>query len=168
MKYIPQPAAVEAVQWTGQNADEVQAFLHNGHPHSAAGWVKGIYVEVGSPIGLRVASEGDWIIKDANGDFTTCKPDIFAATYSPVDISLADSEPDTSPMGIAGTTNPDGTVNVAVGFLFHGALPAGADLPVLARDAMKEYVARPTYIGEPFHSSNGLSLDIALFGQDGE
>jgi len=35
--------------------------------------------------GDMMAQEGDWIIKGVKGEFYPCKPDIFAATYEPVD-----------------------------------------------------------------------------------
>jgi hypothetical protein len=31
------------------------------------------------------AYPGDWIIKGVKGEFYSCKPDIFAATYEPVE-----------------------------------------------------------------------------------
>ena len=31
------------------------------------------------------AAPGDWIIKGVQGEFYPCKPDIFAATYEPVE-----------------------------------------------------------------------------------
>lgn len=34
---------------------------------------------------------GDWIIKGVKGEFYPCKPDIFAATYDPVDDPACDS-----------------------------------------------------------------------------
>jgi hypothetical protein len=35
--------------------------------------------------GTMKASPGDWIIKGVGGEFYPCKPDIFAATYEPVE-----------------------------------------------------------------------------------
>lgn len=35
--------------------------------------------------GTMVASNGDWIIRGVKGELYPCKPDIFAATYEPVD-----------------------------------------------------------------------------------
>lgn len=32
------------------------------------------------------ASYGDWIIRGVNGEFYPCKPDIFEATYDPVEV----------------------------------------------------------------------------------
>lgn len=34
----------------------------------------------------KVAHVGDWIIKDANGKFDICEPDIFEATYEPAEV----------------------------------------------------------------------------------
>lgn len=84
MKFKKKPVTIDAVQWTGENAEEIQTFLFDGHPHAAAGWVKGIYVEIGTLEGLMVASQGDWIIKGVKGEFYPCKPDIFEATYEAV------------------------------------------------------------------------------------
>jgi len=81
MKFRKKPVVIDAMQWTGENSDEIQTFLHDGHPHAAAGWVKGRYVEIGTLEGLMVASVGDWIIRGVQGEFYPCKPEIFAATY---------------------------------------------------------------------------------------
>lgn len=35
--------------------------------------------------GVMTANPGDWIIRGVKGEFYPCKPDIFAATYEPVD-----------------------------------------------------------------------------------
>lgn len=32
-----------------------------------------------------MASPGDWIIRDVKGECYPCKPDVFAATYEPVE-----------------------------------------------------------------------------------
>lgn len=84
MRFTKKPVEIDACQWTGENAEEIQTFLHHGHPHAAAGWVKGSYVEIGTLEGLMVASPGDWIIKGIKGEFYPCKPDIFEATYDRV------------------------------------------------------------------------------------
>ena len=35
--------------------------------------------------GVMIANPGDWIIKGVQGEFYPCKPDIFEATYEPVE-----------------------------------------------------------------------------------
>ena len=42
------------------------------------------YVKIETPKGTMKASVGDYIIKDVNGEFYPCKPDIFAKTYEEV------------------------------------------------------------------------------------
>jgi hypothetical protein len=37
--------------------------------------------------GVMLAVEGDWIIRGIKGEFYPCKPDIFEATYEPVETS---------------------------------------------------------------------------------
>lgn len=81
MKFRKKPVVVDAIQWTGDNEEEVQTFLFNGHQYAADGWVKGQYVEIGTLEGLMVASIGDWIIRGVKGEHYPCKPDIFEATY---------------------------------------------------------------------------------------
>lgn len=84
-RFRKKPVVIDAVQWTGENGADVQAFLSNGHPYAAEGWVKGRYVEIGTLEGLMVASIGDWIIRGVKGECYPCKADIFAATYEAVE-----------------------------------------------------------------------------------
>lgn len=41
---------------------------------------------IGTLEGEMRASVGDWIIRGVQGEVYPCKPDIFAATYEPVDV----------------------------------------------------------------------------------
>ena len=78
MRYTKKPVTIEAVQWTGENWDEIRRFLPQA-------------VRVFDMNGLRVktlegeltVSKGDYIIKGVHGEFYPCKPDIFAKTYEP-------------------------------------------------------------------------------------
>ena len=83
-RFKKKPVVIEAIKWTGENPDEVQEFLFNGNTHASDGWVKGQYVDIGTPEGLMVASIGDWIIRGVKGEHYPCKPDIFEMTYEPV------------------------------------------------------------------------------------
>lgn len=40
--------------------------------------------------GDMIASQGDWVIRGVKGEFYPCKPDVFAATYEPVNDGPAD------------------------------------------------------------------------------
>lgn len=85
MKFRKKPVVIDAVQFTGDNALAIWAFM--GRPDLAANLE---LHDTDLPIvetreGTLVASLGDWIIKGVAGEFYPCKPDIFAATYDAVE-----------------------------------------------------------------------------------
>ena len=43
--------------------------------------------------GLLTAAPGDWIIRGVKGELYSCKPDVFALTYEPVDADAAPAVP---------------------------------------------------------------------------
>jgi hypothetical protein len=49
---------------------------------------------IGTLEGPLSARPGDWIIRGVKGEFYPCKPDIFAATYEPVDEPVLTAKPD--------------------------------------------------------------------------
>ena len=73
-KYVKKPLVVEAVQWTGDNAKEVQEFMESDTEKIAI-----IILEWGFG-----GSIGDYIIKGVNGVFYLCKPDVFEKTYEEI------------------------------------------------------------------------------------
>jgi hypothetical protein len=80
-KFRKKPVVIEAVVWTGENINEVMGFL---------GWRNADYdgkdgLRIRTLEGTRHASIGDFIIKGVKGEFSPCKPDIFEATYEPVE-----------------------------------------------------------------------------------
>lgn len=79
-QYRKKPVVIEAVQWRGDNVDEVfriadGSSLHFGHSPGKAQF------DIGTLEGMMRANVGDWIIKGVKGELYPCKPDIFAATY---------------------------------------------------------------------------------------
>lgn len=85
MKYRKKPVVIEAVQWTGDNQKEIEAFC-------GAGVMFGTIYEP-DPVcvaciptleGKMYARPGDYIIKGVNGECYPCKPDVFAKTYERV------------------------------------------------------------------------------------
>jgi hypothetical protein len=86
-KFRKKPVEIEAIQWTGTNVEECMKFcpLLLMETYLANGTLTIPTLE-----GKMIASAGDWIIKEPfpTGDrrFYPCKPDIFAATYEPVDL----------------------------------------------------------------------------------
>lgn len=79
-KFRKKPVVIEAVQFTGENKDEIVEFTGDLVGIENEDGTLGIITLEGS---LR-ASPGDWIIKGVKGEFYPCKPDIFAATYDAV------------------------------------------------------------------------------------
>jgi len=80
MKYRKKPVVVEAMQYTGDNAQEIADFMERQQA-----MIKDGYLLVGTLEGTMKASVMDWIIKGIKGEFCPCKPDIFEKTYEPVE-----------------------------------------------------------------------------------
>lgn len=78
MKYIKKPVVIEAVQWTGDNIQEILDFADD-----VVQTTPSLLIETLE--GTMRASIGDYIIKGVSGEFYPCKPDIFHKTYAPVD-----------------------------------------------------------------------------------
>lgn len=76
MKFRKKPVVIDAVQWTGDNLDDVAAFF----PEMSYSFL-GRRLKVFTLEGEHIARPGDWIIKGVNGEFYPCKPDIFEKTY---------------------------------------------------------------------------------------
>ena len=80
MKFRKKPVVIEAIQWTGDNVEEIGEFLAGVHWATA-----GRNAVIPTREGDMAASPNDWIIKGIAGEFYPCKPDIFEATYEPED-----------------------------------------------------------------------------------
>jgi hypothetical protein len=72
------PVDVRAVQWRGDNWDEVAAF-HGSERLSRN--ADGTSLSIDTLEGIMQAQVGDWIIEGVQGELYPCKPDIFEATY---------------------------------------------------------------------------------------
>ena len=87
-KYRKKPVVIEAVQWTGTNADDVLAFT------LGRASVRDESFRFLNPLervliietleGAMRAESGDFIFCGVKGEFYPCKPDIFALTYEQV------------------------------------------------------------------------------------
>ena len=90
-KYRKKTVVFDAVQWTGENIQEIKEFA------GVYAWVYALAVlekkltaslEIETPKGLMSAGIGDYIIKFVSGEFYPCKPDIFEKTYERVEEEL--------------------------------------------------------------------------------
>ena len=87
MKYRKKPVVIDAVQWTGVNADEVLAFTGTSAQIESSdchGEGPPRLVMIDTLEGRMAAGFGDWIIRGVKGEFYPCKSDIFEATYERV------------------------------------------------------------------------------------
>ena len=90
-KFRKKPVEIQAVQWTGDNAEEIKAFVgykDTGEcrfltPDEFPGdWtLPHVWDELHATwVGVN---DRDWIIKGIQGEFYPCRVDVFAATYEP-------------------------------------------------------------------------------------
>ncbi len=88
-KYRKKPVEIEAIEWTGKNYDDVQAFTNSKvsyyewFQYNERGINKDM-LQIPTLEGKMQAKKGDYIIKGVQGEFYPCKPDIFKATYEQV------------------------------------------------------------------------------------
>ena len=87
MKFRKKPVVIEATQW----------FKHGDHPAVNLQYTHGPDDEHWRPTvptgngwintleGGHIVTPGDWIITGVKGEHYPCKPDIFEATYEPVE-----------------------------------------------------------------------------------
>ncbi len=82
-KFRKKPVVIEAVRYTGENSGEVKKFCPQivRLPYKRG---VGVLLEIETLEGDMQVSIGDWVIKGVKGEFYPCKPDIFEATYEPV------------------------------------------------------------------------------------
>lgn len=83
MKYIKKPVVIEAVQFTRENVEICRSFTQMKLkkimvPKCIGGKMTGT---LESSHEEQVITEGDFIIKGAQGELYSCKPEIFYETY---------------------------------------------------------------------------------------
>ena len=78
-KYIKRPIAIEALQWTGDNIEEIMAFANKDIISFRGG---SLYVKTLE--GDMLATIGSYVIKGVDGEFYPCREDIFEKTYEQV------------------------------------------------------------------------------------
>ena len=80
-KFQKKAVIIEAMQFTGDNTEEILSFIGNARLARK----EDDTIIIKTLEGDHKASVNDWIIKGIKGEFYPCKPDIFAATYEKVD-----------------------------------------------------------------------------------
>ena len=82
-KYRKKPVVVEAIQWNGENTEEVYQFAK---PFVSYQTINATIPQMAIDTleGKMVVSQFDYVIKGIQGEFYPCKPDIFEATYEKI------------------------------------------------------------------------------------
>ena len=93
-RFRKKPVVIEAVQWVpGVNDDVVESIgmINRGDRETTVHTDQGAHTVLpGNGLiptleGPHLVGPGDWIITGVAGERYPCKPDIFEATYDPVD-----------------------------------------------------------------------------------
>jgi len=77
-KFRKKPVVIEAVQFTGNNRNEIAKFINKQISLGEK------YIIIPTLEGDMRADLGDWIIRGVNGEYYPCKPEIFEKTYEEV------------------------------------------------------------------------------------
>lgn len=86
MKFRKKPVEIEALRLTEEAAHDALLWIRAGGAKAnfvALQRFRGI--DIYTLEGTMRADVGDWIIRGVQGEFYPCKPDIFEATYEPVE-----------------------------------------------------------------------------------
>lgn len=78
IRFRKKPVEIEAVQYTGDNGQEICLFVGEADRNEKNQFL------IHTLEGTMAADPGDWVIKGVKGEFYPCKPDIFEATYEEV------------------------------------------------------------------------------------
>lgn len=89
-RYRKKPVVIEAVEYSPQDiigTGRLVGWLMAGGCDFKMAQGEGEFVAISiiTLEGAMTAQPGDWIIKGVQGEFYPCKPDIFEATYEPVE-----------------------------------------------------------------------------------
>jgi len=79
-KFRKKPVVIEAMQWCGNNFQELEEFGSQRHIISNPDGT----LTIDTSEGNHTAQKNDWIIRGVQGEVYPCKPDIFEANYEEV------------------------------------------------------------------------------------
>lgn len=88
-KYRKKPIVIEAIQYTGDNWEEIQTFTdrkclcRHGFDNRTGNTYDNTFINTSE--GMMEFNTGDYIIKGVKGEFYPCKSDIFDMTYDLVE-----------------------------------------------------------------------------------
>lgn len=83
-RYKTKPCEIEAIQWTGENLEDIISFARKSVIYDILNpgfKIVDVHMEIKTLEGNMIVSEGDYIIKGLRGEFYPCKPDVFEKKY---------------------------------------------------------------------------------------
>ena len=83
-QYIKKPIPIEAIQWTGQNFEEIKEFCKDAMIADSGELIIPTLEDGKFIKAEHVATVSDYVIKGVRGEFYFCKEDIFLETYDEV------------------------------------------------------------------------------------
>lgn len=82
MKYRKKPIVIDAVQYKGNNLEEILNIFEDFECNLETS----THLGIDTLEGKMLCGIGDYIIKGIKGEFYPCKEDIFLQTYEPLEI----------------------------------------------------------------------------------
>ena len=84
--YRKKPVIIEALRWTGENINEMHAWLTAAGVYDRCSTAVGNgEMTISTLEGTMTANAGDWIIKGVQGEVYPVRNDIFEQTYEAVE-----------------------------------------------------------------------------------
>jgi hypothetical protein len=88
-KFRKKPVVIEAIQFNPEGKRTLEEFggsmFCQWRVYREPGEDAMPFLSIETLEGTMRANSGDWIIRGVKGEYYPCKPDIFAATYEPVE-----------------------------------------------------------------------------------
>ena len=81
LDYVKRPVKIQALQFTGNNYDEVCDFIGETLDTLVNSQNNIVSIFIYTLEGRKIANIGDYVIKDVEGGVSFCKPNIFNMTY---------------------------------------------------------------------------------------
>ena len=75
---------VKAIQWMGDNMDEVQEVIKTQSGVDGESFVMGDTVYLSGHEGMTLGNIGDYIVEHVTGDLFICPQDVFSERYEPM------------------------------------------------------------------------------------
>ena len=86
-KFVKKPVVIEAIQYDGANITEIETFVRVKLPTIMTSDL-GAQLVISTLEGDMKVTKGDYVIKGINGEFYSCKEDIFKNSYDEVNPSF--------------------------------------------------------------------------------